>query len=419
MKSKRSMLGVAIWAMGSAASAQSSLTVFGVVDAAVSGFSNKSRDSRNPTLARPGDLNRGDVEVSSKMLRNSGYNSSRVGFRGTEDLGGGLAASFWLEAPITNDDGQTGIFAFSRRSTVSLSGPFGEIRLGRDYSPTFWNDSAADPWNQVGGGSSLMSAALGLVSAGNGFATNQNYARASNSVGYFLPPGLGGFYGQVMYVFNENAGYSPGNLTPPGVNANGGVNPGQVTPSQAGRYAGGRLGYASGPLDVAIAYGQSNLSDSFYAGTTDLVKIANVAAIYDFGVAKVSAELSRSTFERKYEVAPATGRVPDVDVRGFLIGATVPVGAGLIRASYSRVTYDRHPSKSPFGPSLGNPQASKLALGYIHNLSKRTALYATLSHIRNKNDAALTVNGGPSFYSDPAFTPRTSTGYDLGIRFAF
>ena len=48
------------------------------------------------------------VHASKTALANSGYNSSRIGFRGTEDLGGGLAASFWLEAPITNDDGATG-----------------------------------------------------------------------------------------------------------------------------------------------------------------------------------------------------------------------------------------------------------------------------------------------------------------------
>jgi predicted porin len=92
----------------------------------------------------------GSLKRSQTALSNSGYNASRLGFRGTEDLGGGLAASFWLEAPITNDDGKDWSASFSRRSTVSLSGGFGEIRLGRDYTATFWNDTVFDPFGTVG-----------------------------------------------------------------------------------------------------------------------------------------------------------------------------------------------------------------------------------------------------------------------------
>ncbi len=68
-----------------------------------------------------------------------------------------------------------------------------------------------------------------------------------------------------------------------------------------------------------------------------------------------------------------------------------------------------------------DPKANKIAIGYVHNLSKRTALYATLARVRNKNGANLTV-GGPAFVTSlggQAFTPKTSTGYDFGIRHAF
>lgn len=412
MKIGRLALAVATLSMGSMASAQSSLTLFGVMDAAVSGFTNKSRDK----LGR-------ELTANQTMMRNSGYNSSRLGFRGTEDLGGGLAAGFWLEGQLNNDDGTGtavgGGLAYQRRSTLSLSGIFGEVRLGRDYTPTFWNDSAADPWNQVGGGSSLMSPALGLVPPGNGFASNQNYARANNSIGYFLPPGLGGVYGQLMHVFNENTKYDPGIITPPGLNGSGVLNAGQVAASRGGSYDGGRLGFNKGPLDIAIAYGQSTLADHYYNGTTDMVKIANLAAIYDFDVAKLSAEISRSKYERDYAFAPAGARVTNVDVEGFLIGLTIPVGAGLIRAAYSRVTYDLNLTQPSFALPMSKPRASKLALGYIYNLSKRTALYATLSRVNNENGASIVVNGGPAFNNNATFTPQTSTGYDLGMRFAF
>src|ERR1700757_4650274 len=97
---KKSLLALAALAalgMAGVASAQSSVTLFGVVDAAVSAYSNKSQPPAGNS-----------VTTSQTALTNSGYNSSRLGFRGTEDLGGGLAASFWLEAALNNDDGTAG-----------------------------------------------------------------------------------------------------------------------------------------------------------------------------------------------------------------------------------------------------------------------------------------------------------------------
>ena len=140
---KKSLVALAALAVVGAASAQSSVTLFGVVDA---------------TYAY------GSGSVSNKsQLTNSGYNSSRLGFRGVEDLGGGLAASFWLEGSLGNDDGSAGTNAgkggsldFNRRSTLSLSGNFGELRLGRDYTPTFNNVSTYDPFGTNGVGTSLV-----------------------------------------------------------------------------------------------------------------------------------------------------------------------------------------------------------------------------------------------------------------------
>ena len=393
-----------------------------MVDASISGYSSTSRDLKptvlNNNFGAATYTNRGSVKVSRTALANSGYNTSRLGFRGTEDLGGGLAASFWLEAPVSNDDGATGVSTFSRRSTVSLSGGFGEIRLGRDYTPTFWNDTVFDPFGTNGVGSNLINTASGYnLSTGGakdtgGFGGNQNYSRASNSIGYFLPPNLGGFYGQVMYAFHENDKYSSGRFTP---------EDSATSKSRAGRYIGGRIGYANGPLDVAMAYGNSTVGDQFYAGTTDSVKTFNLGASYDFGPAKLFGELSRLKNSRDYAIRPITGARSDVDLTGYLIGVTVPVGAGLIRASYSAVKYDRNLPFDYFNPANNlDPKANKLALGYVHNLSKRTALYATIARVSNKNGAALTV-GGPGFYkvTDRVFTPKTSTGYDFGVRHAF
>lgn len=396
---KKSLVALAALAVAGVASAQSSVTLFGVVDASISSYSSTSRDLNGATLADPFYLNQGSVKVSQRGLTNSGYNSSRLGFRGTEDLGGGLAASFWLEAPITNDDGATGVSTFARRSTVSLSGGFGEVRLGRDYTPTFWNHTVFDPFGTNGVGTNLVHTAA----ADFGHPT-----RASNTIGYFLPPNLGGFYGQLQYGFHEKTKYSPGLATPDVANN-----------SRTGRYVGGRFGYANGPLDVAIAYGSATVGDEFYAGTTTKVNTLNLGASYDFGPVKLFGEVSRLKNKVDYEVAPLfTGGEPDADLTGYLLGVTVPVGAGLIRASYSRVKYDFNEVQLPFTPAAADPKASKLALGYVHNLSKRTALYATIARVSNKNGAALTV-GGPAFINNAVFTPKNSTGYDFGIRHAF
>ncbi|MBB3176475.1 hypothetical protein FHW64_000858 [Variovorax sp. Sphag1AA] len=207
---KKTLVALAALAAFGTASAQSTVTLFGVLDASISGYSNKSEDNNFATPTNPDYVNIGSVTTSRTGLSNSAYTSSRLGFRGTEDLGGGLAASFWLEAGLGNDAGGAGKNGalFNRRSTVSLSGAFGEVRLGRDYTPTFWNDTVFDPFGTNGVGTSL------IYTANNGYMGNMNYDRASNSVGFFLPPNLGGFYGQLMYSFHEQTKYSPGDATP-------------------------------------------------------------------------------------------------------------------------------------------------------------------------------------------------------------
>ena len=418
---KKSLVALAALAVAGIASAQSSVTLFGVVDAGISGYSNKS-DVVIPTLLTNPFLP-GSIKVQRNALSQNGYNSSRVGFRGTEDLGGGLAASFWLESPIQNDNGQEGLATFARRSTVSLSGGFGEVRLGRDYTPAFWNDTVFDPFGTNGVGTNIIYTANGAAAAflggtqpiGAGFTnTSQSaYVRSSNSIGYFLPPNLGGFYGQVMYAFNERDKYDPGAVTPPAPNT-----------QRTGRHVGGRFGYANGPLDVAVGYGETIVGDNFFAGTTSTYKTGNIGASWDFGVVKLFGEYSDSKSEVQVENIFAT-TTPDVDIKGWLLGATVPVGPGLIRAAYSAVKYDLGVGATGLQATLfgsrDDPKAEKFALGYVHNLSKRTALYATVAYIKNKRGAGQTV-GGPAFvtsFGGAAYVPKDSTGYDVGIRHAF
>jgi len=379
---KKSLVALAVLAAAGAASAQSSVTLFGIVDAGVSYVDTKT------------DLAGGGSSKQKQYgLSNSGYNSSRIGFRGTEDLGGGLAAGFWLEAPLGNDSGNisSGNF-FNRRSTVSLSGGFGEIRLGRDFTPTFWNDTTFDPFGTNGVGTNVINVAHNTPGA-----LDPNYTRSSNSVGYFLPPNLGGFYGQVMYGFDEQ------------IKTDGAFQ------SQQGRYAGGRFGYANGPLDIAVAYGQNKAVDTI--ATETKVKTANLGASYDLGVVKLFGELSQVRVETETFAGTTKPKI-----NGWLFGATAPVGPGLIRASVGQARY------SFDGPG-DDPRATKFALGYVHNLSKRTALYATVAHTSNKDGSALVsgtnLNQGANGVGSTSVgfvaggEPKSSNGYEFGIRHSF
>jgi predicted porin len=341
-------------AASGAAMAQSSVTLFGVVDA---------------TLA----FGRGTT-ADKNQLTNSGYNSSRLGFRGTEDLGGGLAASFWLEAGLANDNGQGGAtnsnnqaggtstasagtqgLTFNRRSTVSLSGGFGEIRLGRDYTPQFWNLTVFDPFgtNGVGTTQTYRSSLGGPVNV-----------RASNSIGYFLPGNLGGFYGQAQYYMGENLS--------------------NVANKKDGNGVSGRVGFANGPINVGLAYSRTKY-------LTGDIKTANLGGQYDLGVAKLMGHYNQDRVTNG-----ARGK-------GWLLGALVPVGAGEIRASLS--TYEIN--------TPGKPETDKIALGYVHNLSKRTAVYTTFARVKNKGGAMQALNDSVTGAN------RNSTGVDLGIRHSF
>ena len=360
---KKSLIALAVLAAAGAASAQSSVTLFGVVDA---------------TLAF------GHGSTSNKThLTNSGYNSSRLGFRGTEDLGGGMSASFWLEAGVANDDGQgaatssnnqaTGTGAavagrqgltFNRRSTVSLAGGWGELRLGRDYTPQFWNLTVFDPFGTNGVGTTATLNNPNSVS-------DPVTVRASNSIGYFLPGKLGGFYGQAQYYMGEN------------------LQTGAATEDDGSGLA-VRFGYASGPFNVALAFAKTNFAVGDFTTW-------NIGGQWDFGVAKLMGHYASNKLDG---LTPATS----LDGKGWLIGGLIPVGAGEIRLSYSTYKVDT---------ATTTPEIQKYAIGYVHNLSKRTALYATFAHLSNEGGAGLALNqaGGAA--------NANSTGYDFGIRHSF
>ena len=357
---KRSLIALAALAVVGAASAQvngfaagtgSSVTVFGVVDATVA-FGNG--DTANKT-----------------QLTNSGYNSSRLGFKGVEDMGDGLKARFWLEAGVMNDNGAgaaTNVnnqaaggalagmngsqgLTFNRSSWVALNGGFGEVRLGRDYTPQFWSLTVYDPFGTNG---------VGTTQTLNSSAGGQTTVRASNSVAW-ISPSMSGFVVWGQMYFGENLSNAA---------------------SQAGDGAAIRVQYDNGPLSAAVAYAKTTTG----AGTD--VQTTNIGASYDMKVAQLIAHWNKDA---------NTGAA---DQTGYLVGALIPAGPGTVRLAYS--SSDNSTAKT-----------NKFALGYVYDFSKRTALYGTFATLNNSGGAAQALNG--------ATTPAngSSNGFDLGIRHAF
>jgi predicted porin len=341
-------LGVSI-----AAQAQPAVTVFGVVDTAWNHVS----------ASGAGSLNR---------ILEGGNSNSRFGFRGQEDLGAGLKAGFWLENGFNPDTGTSGATStnnidsatnalFGRRATVSLMGGWGELRLGRDFVPSFTNlGNSMHPFGTNGvGGSGFLHYP---VNAGG--TTPRTHIRASNGLNYFLPGELGGFVGHLAYALGEQ------NSTP-------------STTKNDGKYVGGRVGYAAGPFAIAVATGttqystgdfkQTNLGVTFRVGPAKLMLLAGENKV---GVTKTSV---------------------------VTLGTQFTVGNGEIRAAYTQLDAKGVAS-----------DAHQIALGYVHDLSKRTALYATASQIDNKG-AGKTFNLGVS----PVTAGGNSTGYEIGLRHNF
>ena len=177
---------------------------------------------------------------------------------------------------------------------------------------------------------------------------------------------------------------------------------------------------------MAVSYAETTVASNFYRGTTNNLDSASIGASYDLGVVKLFGEYSDAKIKVDRSTISLAGAfgVSEPGAKGWLLGATVPVGPGLIRASYAALKYnDTRGALNQFFQLLPDPKADKFALGYVYNLSKRTAVYATVARLNNKDGADLLV-GGPNFVQPVAgvtgpLTPKSSTGYDVGLRHAF
>ena len=330
------------------AAAQSNVTIYGIVDA---GFVHES----------------GGAAGSVNKITSGIGSTSRLGFRGNEDLGGGLSALFQLELGTRIDTGELDApnTIFNRQAFVGLkSTTLGMLTLGRQYTPYYITLlTVADPFGAGYAGN-----------AKNLFPTAGNLTRASNTVLY-TSPSVQGWSGELAYSMGEQQGSN-----------------------EAGRQMGGALAYTGGPLTVRLAYNNRNNDITAAAGAAmtppvpaasrDIGTNTMLAANYDFGMLKAFAAYSRDKGSNSAPL-PNTSNpygsivrpIASTDSNDFLVGLTAPVGNGTVMASY----IDKN-DKTVF-----NQDASQWGLGYSYTLSKRTSVYAAYAHIRNKNGAGYTV----------------------------
>jgi predicted porin len=356
---KKSLLALAaLTAFAGAASAQSSVTLFGVVD--LSARYTEYGDAGQYQLAQDGNA------------------SSRLGFRGVEDLGGGLKAGFWIEGAMSADTGTAQGQTWQRRSTVSLMGGFGEVRLGRDYTATFWNWTVFDPFgtNGVGASTNLGLEVAGLTPGGS-YGT---LVRADNVIGYFLPA-MGGFYGQIQQSAGEN--------------------------TNGNKYTGFRLGYAAGPFNVAGSWGTTEVTNSIDGDNW------NIAGSWKTGFGMFSA------FYGSLEVST-------LEQTNWFLGYQLPIGAFTVKASWGEVERTGVPAgvlcplnnAGVTGTCVSQGDADQLALGFTYDLSKRTALYGTYSMISNSGTRFRTqqIQNNANVYNNLG---QDATGYEFGVRHSF
>jgi len=337
---KKALIALAVLGLtGGAAVAQSSVTLFGIVDA-------------DMKYVKTGDL-------KQKRLDSSGLNTSRFGVRGTEDLGGGLKVGFWLESEIGVAKGDTGSQSafWGRRSTISLMGDFGEIRLGRYKTATKLHIEDFDPYAATG---------LGDVTAvfkntlGSGATT---FSRADNMVSYETPKNLGGFYGAADVAAGE------------GVDTN--------------KMQDVRLGYKEGAIHVSAAFSST--------GTNTKYKVQSLAGSYDFGGIKPALMYTTTKFGAK-------------EIKALTAALTWNLGQGALQTSFTDSK-----ANDAARTTAGVDNSKLFAIGYIYSLSKRTALYTTFAEIDNKGGAKYLLNGAPAATAGG----QKSTGFDVGIRHSF
>ncbi len=326
---KKSVLALAALATFSgAAFAQSSVTIYGVVDM---GFKAENAGS------------------GTRLSLDSGNQSgSRVGFKGTEDLGGGLKANFLLEAGFNADTGAmaSGNTLFNRSSYVSLSGGFGEVKFGRINTVVYSNAGVFDPFGDTLAGDSAR-------------LFNYGGSRTDNTVNYSFAD-KSGINGQVAYSFGEVAGSTSANRT-----------------------IAGAIGYAAGPAAAVLTHQSTKTATG-----ADTNKTTLIGGNYNFGLLQPFVAYA-------FNKGSSLGNTRDA-----LIGLNINLNPNDVIMTSLMHKFDK---------DADHRDATQIAIGYSHNLSKRTNLYTSVARLKN--------NYAVAYKADRA--GAADTLFNVGIRHKF
>jgi len=333
---KKTLVAVAALLAATGSFAQSSVTLYGVVDASLE------------TVKGTKSLTR----VSSDNLA-----SSRLGFKGVEDLGGGLKANFVLESSVGVDTGEANSTRFfSRAAWVGVSSGYGDLRIGRQDSSI----GALAGNTAILGGQAYDDFKIAPM------LSNNDYRRLDNAITYVAPTFVPGLSTQVQYSTAAGASKVVGAEDSTG----------------AGKAYGLSAQYAAGPFGAGLGY--------INAKKTSSVKDSGLLAFgsYDFGMAKVVAYYEQDKTSKTAETTKLYGAT------GF------SVQAGLSKA--------KNTDKIKSGD---DDNATILAIKAVYDLSKRTSVYGLFTNVDNAKGSALGLT--------TTAAGKDSRGLAFGVKHAF
>ncbi len=336
-----------------AAFAQSNVVIYGIADAGYVYASDSYKAVSNGDAA--------NVKSISKIY-SGGQSGSRLGFKGTEDLGNGLSANFRLEMGIDIDNGSSaqGGRTFGRWSTVGLSGKnWGEVQIGRrdNFTDELLGGFDATGRNTIAQASPIMT---------------QNGSRLSNMVAYLSPVWSGL---QVKLGFST-AGYDNQEVERTETGTIGTA----TALNTNTRVAVAGVNYINGPLKVGGVYEYNKAQSN--GASYDAGNLWTVAAGYDFGPVALSAEYGKINYSEDNTVVPASS---GIETRTqWTIGAMFKIGANdRIGAQYAR-------GKNEFySAAASDEKAHMWGVSYFHDLSKRTNIYAAYGSISQDEDNSV------------------------------
>jgi len=447
---KKSLLAVAaLGAFASAAQAQSSVTVYGILDVGYVGGNTRIANGPNTTAAPSASLSNAVSNTNYGAFTDSAQSTSRLGFKGTEDLGGGLSAFFTIETAIT-PNAANAISSATTANRQTFAGlkknGIGSFAFGTQYTVIHNAVSASDPGNtnnMMGNviydkataispslaQSAQTTSAAPSANAYNGQQNNTSYVVRANNMLSLQSDTFSGFQANAMYVLNNKntnqtavaataSGYTAAtgtsNSTAWGLGANYTWQKLLVTANYQNMTdkSGYTLSNASGIYSVgAPSMGGYGGADA--TGTNDKDNQQYYAATYDFGILKAYAQyVNRKTMDVNNPNNYIARTAQQIGVRSY-ITPTIETWASTGTGKLTISTAQNGSNSFVGGASTAGSNSGKFGgfqLGSNYWLSKRTNLYAIYGQQRTSNQQYATGANQTSY---------NSNAYALGLRHTF